>query len=47
MSSYRCYFIDAANHVTADRFVECGTDPLMQARADELLGDTAYPTMEV
>jgi hypothetical protein len=47
MSSYRCYFLDAANHVAADRFIECGTDNLAQARADELLADTAYPAMEV
>ena len=47
MSSYRCYFLDTANHVAADRFVECGTDDLAQACADELLADTAYPAMEV
>jgi hypothetical protein len=47
MSSYRCYFVDQANHVVADRFVECGTDDLAQARADELLADTAYPAMEI
>ena len=47
MSSYRCYFLDAANHVAEDRFVECTTDDLAQARADALLADTAYPAMEV
>jgi hypothetical protein len=47
MSSYRCYFLDAANHVAADRFVECGTDRVAQTRADELLADTAYPAIEV
>lgn len=47
MSSYRCYFLDAANHVAADRFVECGTDGLARARADELLADSAYPAMEI
>jgi hypothetical protein len=48
MSSYRCYFLDAAKHVAADRFVECETDGLAQARADELLADTAYPpAMEI
>lgn len=33
MSSYRCCFLDAANHVAADRFVEGGTDGLAQVRA--------------
>ena len=47
MSSYRCYFLDAANHVAADRFVECGTDGLAKARADELLADSSYPAMEL
>ena len=47
MPSYRCYFLDAANHVAADRFVECGTDRLAQARADELLADTGYRAMEI
>ncbi len=47
MSSYRCYFLDAANHVAADRFVECGTDGLAQARADELLAVTEYPAMVI
>ena len=47
MSSYRCYFLDATNHVAADRFVECGTDRVAQARADELLADTAYPAIEI
>ncbi len=32
MSSYRCYLIDAANHVTAERFLECGTDNEHQIR---------------
>lgn len=47
MSSYRCYFLDATNHVAADRFFECGTDDLAQARADELLADTEYRAMEI
>ena len=47
MSSYRCYFLNAANHVAADRFVECGTDGLAQARADELLAAPSYPAMEL
>jgi hypothetical protein len=47
MSSYRCYFLDAASHVAEDRFVECTTDCLAQASADALLADTAYPAMEI
>lgn len=47
MSSYRCYFLDATDHIAADHFVECATDDLAQARADELLADTEYPAMEV
>ncbi len=47
MSTYRCYFLDAANHVAADRFVECGTDGLAQERANELLAETEYPAMEI
>jgi hypothetical protein len=47
MSSYRCFFLDATNHVAADQFIECDTDELVQARSDELLADTEYPIMEV
>jgi len=47
VSCYRCYFLDAANHVAADHFVECETDDLAQARADALLATTPYPAMEV
>ena len=48
MSSYRCYFLDANNHVAADHFfVECETDDRAQARADELLADTEYPAVEI
>jgi hypothetical protein len=47
MSSYRGYFLDATNRVAADHFVECETDDLAQARANELLADIEYPLMEV
>ena len=47
VSSYRCYFLDETNHIAGVHFVECGTDDLAQARADELLADTGYPAMEV
>lgn len=47
MSSYRCYFLDVTDHIAADHFVECATDDLAQARADELRADTEYPAMEV
>jgi len=47
MSSYRCFFLDATNHVAADYFIECETDELMQARSAELLADSEYPVMEV
>jgi hypothetical protein len=47
MSSYRCYFLDVTDHIAADHFVECATDDLAQARAEELLADTEYPAMEV
>ena len=47
MSSYRCYFLDEAYHIAGGHFVECGTDDLARARADELLADTGYPAMEV
>ena len=47
MSSYRCYFLDVNNHVAADRFVECETDGMARARADELLADSEYPAMEI
>ncbi len=47
MSSYRCYCLDATNHVAADQFVECETDDLAQARANALLAVTPYPAMEV
>ena len=46
MSSCRCYFLDVTDHIAADHFVECATDDLAQARADELLADTEYPAME-
>jgi hypothetical protein len=39
-------FLDAINHVAAGRLIECGTDGLAQARADELadelFADTEY-----
>ena len=47
MSSYRCLFLDATDHVVADQFIECETDELVQARSDELLADTEYTVMEV
>jgi len=47
MSSYRCYFLDETNHIAGVHFVECGTDDVVQARADALLADTGYPAMEV
>jgi hypothetical protein len=47
MSSYRCYFVDEANHIAGVHFVECATDGLAQARADELLVHSAHPAMEV
>jgi hypothetical protein len=44
-------FLDATNHVAAGRLIECGTDGLAQARADELadelFADTEYPAMEI
>ena len=47
MSSYRCYLFDATNHIAADHFVECATDILARARADDLLAVTQYSAMEV
>jgi hypothetical protein len=47
MSSSRCYFLGAGNHVAADDLVDCATGDLAQAPADELVADTAYPAMEV
>ena len=47
MSSYRCYFVDGTNHISGVDFVECATDDLAKARADELIVDSVYPAMEV
>jgi hypothetical protein len=47
MSSYRCYFVDETNHIAGVHFVECATDGLAQARADELLVHSVHPAMEV
>jgi hypothetical protein len=47
VSSYRCYFVDVANHIAAVHFVECATDDLAKARADDLLVNSVYPAMEV
>jgi hypothetical protein len=47
MSSYRCYFVDETDHIAGVHFVECATDGLAQARADELLVHSVHPAMEV
>ena len=45
MSSYRCYFVDETDHVAGVRFVECATDGVAEARADELLVHSVHPAM--
>ena len=35
--SYRCYFLDSADHVAGTEFIACATDAQAQARADRLL----------
>ena len=47
MSSYRCYFVDETDHVAGVHFVECATDRVAQARADELIVHSVHPAMEV
>lgn len=47
MSSYRCYFVDETDHVAGAHLIECATDGLAQARADELLVHSVHPAMEV
>jgi hypothetical protein len=47
MSSYRCYFVDETDHIAGVHFVECATDDLAQASADELLVHSVHPAMEV
>lgn len=47
MSSYRCYFVDVANHIAAVHFIGCATDDLAKARTDDLLVNSVYPAMEV
>jgi hypothetical protein len=47
MPSYRCYLLDGTRHIAAVHFVECETDDLAQARADQLLAHSGYPAMEV
>ena len=37
MPSYRCYFLDAADHFAATELIHCETDTQAQARADILL----------
>jgi hypothetical protein len=47
MHSYRCYFLDAADHAAATEFIACATDVQAQVRADGLLAASGYPGIEV
>jgi hypothetical protein len=47
MPSYRCYFLDSADHVAATEFIACATDTQAQVRADGLLAACGYPGIEV
>ena len=47
MPSYRCYFLDPADHVAATDIIVCETDTLVQARADRMLAACGYPGLEV
>jgi hypothetical protein len=47
MHSYRCYFLDAADHVATTEFIACATNVQAQVRADGLLAASDYPGIEV
>ena len=47
MPSYRCYYLDSADHVAATHLIECATDSQARARADILLPACGYPGIEV
>jgi hypothetical protein len=45
--SYRCYFLDIANHLAASQAIECEGEAQVQARADELLAGSFHAGIEV
>jgi hypothetical protein len=45
--SYRCYFLDIANHLAASQAIECEGDAQVQARADALLAGSFHAGIEV
>ena len=47
MPSYRCYYLNADDHVAATDFIACDTDAQVGARADRLLAACGYPSIEV
>ena len=47
MHSYRCYFLDAADHVATTEFIACATDVQAQVRADGLLAASDYRARKV
>ena len=47
MSSYRCFFLDAANRVAAPDFIDCDTDGETCIRADVLLAASSHIGVDV
>ena len=47
MASYRCYFLDAADHIADFNLIECETDAQAQVRADRKLAASRYPGIEL
>ena len=47
MRTYRCFFVDSANHIVANDLIECETETEVQAGADRLLAASGQPGIEV
>ena len=46
MPSYRCYYLNADDHVAATDFIACDTDAQVEARANRLLAACGSPGIE-